>query len=589
MQSQSAESGQRLLLNGNDLAGDEEEADDSDALFPVQYPDIDVLIMSEAGKPIYCYSDRADHTTLMSVCVALLNFVLKTQNDNLRSIHTRTGLHINFAHRSPLVIVVVCRQHSCFDEQTLINQIHAQIITTTTLQMLKSIFQKAPTYDMKRGINTNEYRRMNILVQSISSPIADLFTTYCDYLRANYARRSKLKSRLFNNVISFYTSTSISGPSLTLPGPVSPQASSPSSSQSSSSSPLVVLHEHRSNVLSRVYVPIAIIPSTVREQIAGIIKDAVANYSDIVFSILFTIVDEDADELDELGEQFEIVNRRNTTRSSCTSGQSMTMSGSEDEFLDAVEGMSLSGGGNSGGGGGGVGGAVPAAEGEESTQPTIKLKTLKLVTVGNHNAKLRISPLDIQLIYALIKASHSQLAISESLWIALCLSRIDPNRFLYAHISYLTEKYCLVLLDLDHEDFSQCRQAKETIQTKLTSIHLTEPLREIRSAISELGQHHLQYICHQTPRHCIMWQASTQTEFSPLNYYLIDRMQRSSLKTCWLRSSREQVALLGWHSTTFQLYAQFDVTVSQYEALDTVQSFIKWFKKEEDKLIIKDG
>ena len=483
LQSQSAESGQRLLLNGNDLAGDEEEADDSDALFPVQYPDIDVLIMSEAGKPIYCYSDRADHTTLMSVCVALLNFVLKTQNDNLRSIHTRTGLHINFAHRSPLVIVVVCRQHSCFDEQTLINQIHAQIITTTTLQMLKSIFQKAPTYDMKRGINSksckcvhsigtqsnfsfafptaNEYRRMNILVQSISSPIADLFTTYCDYLRANYARRSKLKSRLFNNVISFYTSTSISGPSLTLPGPVSPQASSPSSSQSSSGSPLVVLHEHRSNVLSRVYVPIAIIPSTVREQIAGIIKDAVANYSDIVFSILFTIVDEDADELDELGEQFEIVNRRNTTRSSCTSGQSMTMSGSEDEFLDAVEGMSLSGGGNSGGGGGGGGGAAPGAEGEESTQPTIKLKTLKLVTVGNHNAKLRISPLDIQLIYALIKASHSQLAISESLWIALCLSRIDPNRFLYAHISYLTEKYCLVLLDLDHEDFSQCRQVTD--------------------------------------------------------------------------------------------------------------------------------
>ncbi len=153
-QSQPADSGERPLLNGDDLGGDAEEADDSDALFPVQYPDIDVLIMSEAGKPIYCYSDRADHTTLMSVCVALLNFVLKTQNDNLRSIHTRTGLHINFAHRSPLVIVVVCRQHSCFDEQTLINQIHAQIITTTTLQMLKSIFQKAPTYDMKRGINS---------------------------------------------------------------------------------------------------------------------------------------------------------------------------------------------------------------------------------------------------------------------------------------------------------------------------------------------------------------------------------------------------------------------------------------------------
>lgn len=293
---------------------------------------------------------------------------------------------------------------------------------------------------------------MNILVQSISSPIADLFTTYCDYLRANCAHRSKLKSRLFNNVISFYTSTSIAGSSLTLPGPASPQSSSssPSANQNSNSnSPLVVLHEHRPNVLSRVYVPIAIIPSSIREQIAGIIKDAVANYSDIVFSILFTIVDEDADELDE-GEQFETVNRRNTARSSCTSGQSLTMSGSDEEFLDAVEGMSLSGGGAT----------ATGDEGEEHTQPAIKMKTLKLVTVGNHNSKLRISPLDIQLIYALIKASHSQLAISESLWIALCLSRIDPNRFLYAHISYLTEKYCLVLLDLDHEDFSQCRQVR---------------------------------------------------------------------------------------------------------------------------------
>lgn len=153
-QPQIAEVNKKPLLNGGDFDEDAEEADDSDALFPVQYSDIDVLIMSEAGKPIYCYSDREDHTTLMGVCVALLNFVLKTQNDNLRSIHTRTGLHINFAHRSPLVIVVVCRQHSCFDEQTLINQIHAQIITTTTLQMLKSIFQKAPTYDMKRGINS---------------------------------------------------------------------------------------------------------------------------------------------------------------------------------------------------------------------------------------------------------------------------------------------------------------------------------------------------------------------------------------------------------------------------------------------------
>lgn len=115
---------------------------------------IDVLIMSEAGKPIYCHSDREDAITLMGVCVTLVNYVLKTQNDQLKSIHTRSGMHINFCVRSPLVMVVVCSQHSCFDQQTLINQVHAQVISTITLKKLKSIFQQAPTYDLKRIIHS---------------------------------------------------------------------------------------------------------------------------------------------------------------------------------------------------------------------------------------------------------------------------------------------------------------------------------------------------------------------------------------------------------------------------------------------------
>lgn len=115
---------------------------------------IDVLIMSESGKPIYCYTNRPDAITLMGVCVALVNFVIKTQNDTLVSMRTRNGLYISFAIRTPLVIVVASRQHSCFDQQTLINQINAQIISTITLKSLKSVFKQAPTYDLKRFIHS---------------------------------------------------------------------------------------------------------------------------------------------------------------------------------------------------------------------------------------------------------------------------------------------------------------------------------------------------------------------------------------------------------------------------------------------------
>lgn len=115
---------------------------------------VDVFIMSEAGKPIFCYSEREDVITLMGVCVALVNYVFNTQNDHLKSINTLNGLHINFSVRPPLIIVVISRRHSCFDDQTLINQIHAQIVSTITLKSLKTVFQKVPTYDLKRVIHS---------------------------------------------------------------------------------------------------------------------------------------------------------------------------------------------------------------------------------------------------------------------------------------------------------------------------------------------------------------------------------------------------------------------------------------------------
>lgn len=320
---------------------------------------------------------------------------------------------------------------------------------------------------------------MDILVQSISSPIADLFTTYRDFMRANSHHRSKLKSRLFNNVISFYTSTSISGSAsvgglMTVPSSlnISGGSGTPSPQQSannshSSSSNLVLLHtDHKPNVLSRVYVPIAIIPVTVRDQVTSIINQAVSNYGDLVFSILFTIMDEDNSSLKDNevqvdDENFEFLDsdgirrkRRSTARSS---RDGRGFSGSDDEFLDAVDQLSMSNGtmghednhsppGSSGGG-------QYLREGSSHTN-----RNLKLITVCNHNQKLRISPLDIQLIYAIIKASDGQLSSTESLWLPLCLSRVDPNRFMYAHISYLNDRYCLVLLDLDHGDFQRCQQ-----------------------------------------------------------------------------------------------------------------------------------
>jgi hypothetical protein len=65
-------------------------------------------------------------------------------------------------------------------------------------------------------------------------------------------------------------------------------------------------------------------------------------------------------------------------------------------------------------------------------------------------------------------------------------------------------------------------------------------------------------------------------------------MLGSNLKTFWLRSDRHGIVLLGWHSPSFQFYGQFDVTITQSQGLDAASAIIKWIKKEEDKIKLKD-
>ena len=208
---------------------------------------------------------------------------------------------------------------------------------------------------------------------------------------------------------------------------------------------------------------------------------------------------------------------------------------------------------------------------------------ISLVAICNHNSKARLNPLDTQLIYSLVLASESQLSTVESFWLPICLPRFDANNFLHAHISYLSDKYCLALLTSNREDFHKCQLVKDSIIDRLAKVNLTSS----RSHLSDLGLPQLQYLWYQSQRQSVLWGQASFSAFSAINYYITDRMIKSSLKTFWLRSESDGL-LLGWHSPTFQLYAQFDVTITQMQALTAIQAIIKWIKKEEEKFIIKD-
>lgn len=282
---------------------------------------------------------------------------------------------------------------------------------------------------------------MSNLVKSITTPIADQFSVF-------QTQHVKPNVSLFNNVISFYTS-SFTAPRTTTVNPVL------NNGVNFSNNSLVVVQDHKPNVLSRVFIPIAIVPSGFRDQLTSLINSAVSSYTDIVFSILFQIEEDGEDQFHD--DQIISLPQLN---------HSNTISSSEEEFIDALDDVSSNNSfivdntGNSNSN-------IHADSGFVENNRVKTEKCFKLVAVCNHTVKFRINPLDVQLIYSFIKASDGQLSTTEFLWLPLCLSRIDVNRFLYAHISYLSKKYCLVLLDVERSDFDKCRIVSLDIFLKL--------------------------------------------------------------------------------------------------------------------------
>jgi len=224
----------------------------------------------------------------------------------------------------------------------------------------------------------------------------------------------------------------------------------------------------------------------------------------------------------------------------------------------------------------------------------MNLPITKLVTVINHDTRMnKLNPMDIQLIQVLAAASQTQLNTVESLWLPLCLPRFDCNAFMHGHLSYLNvspsssnEKLCLVLLTTNREDFHKCQLVKDSARDRLSKIALCP------QAFSALNIPQLQLFWYQSFRpQSIIWQsplANSFLKFNQLVHYTASRMIASKLKTFWVRSDQHRLVVLGWHSPSFQLYAQFDVTITQAACLNAAQNIIKWIKKEEEKVIFKD-
>lgn len=497
----------------------------------------ELMIFSEAGKPIYSFSKREDAVTLMPLCSALLDYASKTQKDILQSITTSDNLIINFAKRSPLIIIVIHHKNSFIDAMLLVEQVEAQLISILTLKTIKSVFEERPTFDLKRLLYGSEK-----LIDAVTNITA--FTM-------------KLEWPWVESYIT--VTSSIHAPSDNLPPKI--------------------LNQSLPNKAHRVLIPTVMMPASTRDNLHSILSNVISSRSkNMVFSLLF--------------------------RTSCKIA-------SDDEPQDQSNDENSS-----------------EKDHDESRSDKIPpANRYKLVTVCNHHANHKLKVADIHILTALLYGSSAQLQTAESLWLPVCLPKFNCDAFLHTYISLINNsKFCLVMLSIDREEFSDCQKSRLIIEDKIQDLlndsnqrnkicyQISPPVHSILlesqdrlindqmtpDELSEMQQkmqiyntkaelyhtRQLRFLWYQNNRQVLWWQRSGRYEPDPIIFYMTKKMLESSLKHLWIKV--DKAIFLGWHVPTFQLYAQFDDSITTNDATEVIQRITNWLRKEADNFSIKD-
>lgn len=474
---------------------------------------LDVFVLSEAGKPIYCYNRRPDAITLLPLCQALVSYFADSHSDNLRSVHTRSGLRICFSVKSPLIVVAVVHPASGVDSSLLVSQVHAQIVSVLTGQTLRSVFDQSATFDLRRLLTGSD----KMLDQLIESALVDRSLYNIGRPRSNAINDVDVVRHFLSSVIQPF------------PNPTKQGMLSLASTLSQTPS---VYKPH----LNRALVPLTPMIQSLREQFQNMLLSSVSSTgnTDVLFSLLLQLhpvdgVNGDSDRVDN--NQFD----------------------------------------------------------------------LEVIVIVNHQVKLaKLCPLDVHLLLNLLRASQAQILSVESLWLPICLPRFNNTAFVHAHISQLlkdteSNKLALVLITTSKNDFEKCQKTKCLIEERTHRLApQLLPTASQSGTFNDLPVAGLHLFWYQSVRpQTIVWKSSNcgheaLCRFDHLMHAIAARMISSQLKTMWIRSDQHCVAILGWHSPSFQLYIQFDVTTTQTHALNAAQLIIKYVKKEEERMFLKD-
>ena len=223
-----------------------------------------------------------------------------------------------------------------------------------------------------------------------------------------------------------------------------------------------------------------------------------------------------------------------------------------------------------------------------------KNQLITLVRMKNHF----IHPADLHLIFNLVNATES-FKNSES-WTPICLPKFESNGFLHAHVSYISEHICLVLMSVDRNAFFELSEARKKIIERLERHNA---ISAIETAL-DTSTYDCQSLSLPEIRY-FLYKSRTSAQYTapvPALCYRHDPQQLARLhsrfltiqkrflvasrpvKLCYFATSNE--IILGWITQSFELFAVLPPTMTKITVLTAVNKLLRWIKKEEERFFI---
>mmetsp|Transcript_21017 Transcript_21017/g.35734 ORF Transcript_21017/g.35734 Transcript_21017/m.35734 type:complete len:376 (-) Transcript_21017:27-1154(-) len=208
-----------------------------------------------------------------------------------------------------------------------------------------------------------------------------------------------------------------------------------------------------------------------------------------------------------------------------------------------------------------------------------------------------LHPLDLHLVMNFVSSSTS--FRSNECWTPICLPQFNDRGFLHAHVCYISQDVCLVLVSAAADAFFDLAQCKSKIVTSLNAhgaLQAIQTAAETPSfAVSDTG---VPGLLHFVYKSCATNQFTSASVGAPY----IDRHERKRLFRLYQHvfaamrdrnpphkvyyHTTEKETIVGWVTGTFELYAVFGPLEAKSATIKACNGLLRWIKRNEESLFI---